>query len=151
MSKAGGVVGVVFGLVLIFVAIAAYFSGEEASQGSEGKMAIGLVIIFGLATIAGGLNKIAQEKEKEEARARTAQQTAQMPQPQPLTEPLPPPPPPDLVSTAVCPSCGRQVQADFVVCPYCGKPMRASCPKCGKQVERDFVACPYCGTPLKNA
>jgi len=149
VSKAGGIVGVVFGLVLIFVAIGAYFSGEAASQESEGRMAIGLVIIFGLATIAGGLNTIAKEKEKEEARARSAQQTAQMRQPQPPTEQLPPPPP-DLVPTAVCPSCGRHVQADFVVCPYCGKPTRASCPKCGKQVEKDFVACPYCGMSLKT-
>lgn len=133
---------------MILFAIAAYFSGEPAAQDSQGKMAIGIVILLGLGMIYGGVSA----REKEASKAKQAAQPVQTFQTTTVvqtTEPLPPPPP-DMVATAFCPYCGKQIQTDFVACPFCGKSVKKTCTKCGKQVENDFVACPYCGTGLKS-
>lgn len=147
MSKATGVGSIVFGAVLILVGIGAFFSGEPASQTDQGKIGIGFAIILGLAAILGGLNA----REKQAAKERKTAPAPQVLRPQPMMETPLPPPPLDLTPTSKCPSCGRDIQADFVVCPYCGKPAKASCPKCGRQVEKDFVARPYCGTSLRSS
>jgi predicted amidophosphoribosyltransferase len=47
-----------------------------------------------------------------------------------------------------CAECGKPVEPDWQVCPYCGKKTRAECPECGKAAEPDWVACPYCGASL---
>jgi RNA polymerase subunit RPABC4/transcription elongation factor Spt4/uncharacterized membrane protein len=148
MGKATGVGAIVFGLIMIFLGIGAYFSGEASSQTSQGRTAIGIVIILGLAMIYGGVS--ARQKEAEKAtKAQQAQLAPQTAQTSPTFEPFPPPPPPGAASAAAyCPYCGRQVQPDFVVCPFCGKSMKNTCHKCGKQVQSDFVACPYCGVAL---
>jgi predicted amidophosphoribosyltransferase len=49
-----------------------------------------------------------------------------------------------------CPECGKPVEADWQVCPYCGKKMKAECPECGKAAEPDWVACPHCGASLAD-
>ncbi len=143
MGKATGVGSIIFGLVMIFVGIGAFFSEEESSQTQSGKMAIGIVIILGLALIYGGVS--ARQKADEKAKAAQQAQAAQ------TAEPLPPPPPPDATPEATCPHCGREIRADFVACPFCGKPVKSTCPKCGKQVQSDFVACPYCGVQLAGS
>jgi hypothetical protein len=40
MGKATGVGSIIFGLVMIFLGIGAYFSGEESSETRSGKMAM---------------------------------------------------------------------------------------------------------------
>ena len=50
--------------------------------------------------------------------------------------------------TGKCPDCGKPMEADWKVCPYCATPMAAQCPECGKAIEADWKACPYCGTSL---
>lgn len=47
-----------------------------------------------------------------------------------------------------CPNCGKSVQADFSLCPFCGTQLPRKCVKCGKEVRSDFALCPYCGTKL---
>lgn len=47
-----------------------------------------------------------------------------------------------------CRNCGRQISADFSLCPFCKYPLKIECPECGKQIERKFKACPYCGEDL---
>lgn len=49
-----------------------------------------------------------------------------------------------------CQSCGKLLQEDFNICPYCGKPIRITCAKCGQVLEEDFNACPYCGEKVKS-
>jgi RNA polymerase subunit RPABC4/transcription elongation factor Spt4 len=44
-----------------------------------------------------------------------------------------------------CIDCGRRIQRDFVVCPYCGTSQQTTCPDCRKIVRPDWKACPYCG------
>jgi len=47
-----------------------------------------------------------------------------------------------------CKNCGRQVSADFALCPFCKYHLKIECPECGKQIDRKFKACPYCGEDL---
>jgi len=131
--------------------IGAFFSGEAASETSQGKMVVGFIIILGLAAIYGGVT--ANQKASTKAQqAPQATQVTQFPQAAQFSQAMEiPPPPPDAVAAGFCPYCGREIQADFVVCPFCGKSTKSMCPKCGKQVQKDFVACPYCGTVLKGA
>ncbi len=49
-----------------------------------------------------------------------------------------------------CPECGKAVEEDWQVCPYCGAALTCECPECGKATEPDWVACPYCGATLKD-
>jgi len=143
MGKATGVGTIVFGVIMIILGIGAYFSGEESSTTSQGRMAIGIVIILGLGLILSGMNARDKANKKEMQAAQTTQSV------QTVSEPLPPPPPPDVPASMKCSACGRDVQADFVACPFCGKALKAKCPSCGKQVQPEFVACPYCGKALR--
>lgn len=151
MGKATGVGAIVFGVIMILLGIGAYFSGEASSQTDQGRLAIGIVILLGLAMIYGGVDARQKAQEKE----RAASQPVQLAQPmQTVTTATTtaeiPPPPPDTVMTATCSSCGRAIQSDFRVCPFCGKPTARFCPKCGKQVQSEFVVCPFCGTSLRT-
>lgn len=49
-----------------------------------------------------------------------------------------------------CHSCGREIDSDFALCPYCGASVKVACPDCGKVVSPDFIICPYCGSKLKR-
>lgn len=45
-----------------------------------------------------------------------------------------------------CSRCGRGVNAEFKLCPYCGYELRPkSCQGCGKEVIAEFRFCPHCG------
>lgn len=47
-----------------------------------------------------------------------------------------------------CKNCGKPLQEDFNVCPYCGTVQKIICRKCGEELEEDFINCPYCGEPV---
>jgi len=49
-----------------------------------------------------------------------------------------------------CPQCGKVVEEDWQVCPYCGARLASECPECGKVTQPDWAACPYCGAALKD-
>lgn len=44
-----------------------------------------------------------------------------------------------------CSACGKPLQDDFSICPYCGHKHHA-CKNCRKHLEHDWKVCPYCGT-----
>jgi Predicted nucleic acid-binding protein, consists of a PIN domain and a Zn-ribbon module len=48
---------------------------------------------------------------------------------------------------ARCPGCGRRVQPDWLICPYCHTRLKKACHNCGKLMELPWEICPYCGTP----
>ncbi len=52
------------------------------------------------------------------------------------------------MATHPCPTCGKPVQDDFVVCPYCGTQLKRSCPSCGRAVDVNWNVCAYCGADL---
>ncbi len=147
MGKATGVGSIVFGALLVFLGIGAYFSGEASSQTETGRIAIGFAIILGLLAILGGVTARQNEAKKAAQPAQAPQATRTV---MTTTTTEVPPPPPDMVQSVFCPYCGREIQTDFAVCPFCGKSVKNSCPKCGREVKSEFVACPYCGTALRS-
>lgn len=48
-----------------------------------------------------------------------------------------------------CPACGREIEADFVLCPYCHTRFAKRCPRCARMVRLGWGLCPYCATPLE--
>ena len=62
----------------------------------------------------------------------------------------------DPVATRPCPSCGRDIEADFVVCPYCRTQFARRCQSCDRILRLGWSVCPYCAeevgsTPLNRA
>jgi hypothetical protein len=48
-----------------------------------------------------------------------------------------------------CPSCGRRVESDMVLCPTCHSKLRNPCPNCQRAVHLSWDMCPYCSSPLQ--
>lgn len=44
-----------------------------------------------------------------------------------------------------CPSCGHNIQSDWILCPYCHTKVKKKCVNCGKAIELPWNLCPYCG------
>jgi RNA polymerase subunit RPABC4/transcription elongation factor Spt4 len=53
-------------------------------------------------------------------------------------EPLPGP------ATRPCPTCGREIEQEFVICPYCRTQFARRCGSCGKWLRLGWHVCPYC-------
>jgi RNA polymerase subunit RPABC4/transcription elongation factor Spt4 len=52
----------------------------------------------------------------------------------------------DIEERQSCPSCNRQVQADFMRCPSCRAQLKRPCARCGRLLQLGWPLCPYCGT-----
>jgi RNA polymerase subunit RPABC4/transcription elongation factor Spt4 len=52
----------------------------------------------------------------------------------------------ELEDQQACPTCRRQVEREFIVCPHCRTRLRDPCHACGKALSFAWTACPYCGT-----
>ena len=57
----------------------------------------------------------------------------------------------EIQEQAVCPSCRRKVEPDFVACPYCRSALRTPCDACGRAISSTWVLCPYCGVERADA
>ena len=44
-----------------------------------------------------------------------------------------------------CPSCGHNIQSDWILCPYCHTKVKKKCVHCGQNLELPWNLCPYCG------
>jgi len=47
-----------------------------------------------------------------------------------------------------CLNCGKKIEKDFKICPYCGQKQEMVCKNCAKAVARDWSVCPFCAHPL---
>jgi RNA polymerase subunit RPABC4/transcription elongation factor Spt4 len=47
-----------------------------------------------------------------------------------------------------CVNCGKGIQKEFKICPYCGQNQEIVCENCKKAVAPDWSTCPYCAHPL---
>ena len=45
-----------------------------------------------------------------------------------------------------CPSCGHEINSDWIICPYCHTKLKKQCVQCHKPIELPWNICPYCGT-----
>jgi hypothetical protein len=48
-----------------------------------------------------------------------------------------------------CPACSREVERDWVACPYCHTRFAKRCPSCRNAVRLGWSLCPYCATNLE--
>jgi type IV pilus assembly protein PilB len=46
----------------------------------------------------------------------------------------------------ICPSCFKIVMPGSELCPHCGHRIKADCNSCGKPMQQDWIICPYCAT-----
>jgi RNA polymerase subunit RPABC4/transcription elongation factor Spt4 len=44
----------------------------------------------------------------------------------------------------LCPHCDYEVRGDYLRCPSCMRKLKDRCYSCGKPVEPDWKLCPYC-------
>lgn len=49
-----------------------------------------------------------------------------------------------------CPSCGKQVDEQFIYCPFCGAEIEPKCKNCGQPLVEGAKFCAICGTPVGN-
>jgi RNA polymerase subunit RPABC4/transcription elongation factor Spt4 len=50
-----------------------------------------------------------------------------------------------------CPACGREIEKDFVLCPYCQTRFAKRCPECHRVVRLGWRLCPYCAATVEVA
>ena len=43
-----------------------------------------------------------------------------------------------------CPACGREIEAEFVICPYCRTQFARRCRSCQRWMRLGWRVCPYC-------
>ncbi len=45
---------------------------------------------------------------------------------------------------ALCPHCDYEVKQEFLRCPHCLRKLKDPCGNCGKPLDPDWKLCPYC-------
>jgi hypothetical protein len=50
--------------------------------------------------------------------------------------------------TRPCPTCGRDIEADFVLCPYCRTQFARRCSVCERTLRLGWPVCPYCAAEV---
>ncbi|MBI5104596.1 MAG: zinc ribbon domain-containing protein [Solirubrobacterales bacterium] len=44
----------------------------------------------------------------------------------------------------LCPHCDGEVKEDFLRCPHCLRKLKDACTSCGKPLDPDWKLCPFC-------
>ncbi len=57
----------------------------------------------------------------------------------------------DLEERPYCPSCSRQVNEAWVLCPDCHTTLKTICPQCQNSLHLNWNVCPYCGTVVAES
>ena len=52
------------------------------------------------------------------------------------------------LETRPCPTCGRDIEEDFVICPYCRTQFARRCVACEHTLRLGWSVCPYCGAEV---
>jgi RNA polymerase subunit RPABC4/transcription elongation factor Spt4 len=50
-----------------------------------------------------------------------------------------------------CPHCDYEVRSDYLRCPNCMRRLKEPCGSCGKPLEADWRLCPYCETEVPSS
>jgi hypothetical protein len=50
--------------------------------------------------------------------------------------------------TRPCPTCGRDIEEDFVICPYCRTQFARRCAVCERRLRLGWAVCPYCAAEV---
>lgn len=57
----------------------------------------------------------------------------------------------DQVALRPCPSCGRDIEAAFIVCPHCRTQFARRCHGCDHVLRLGWSVCPYCAEEVGHA
>jgi RNA polymerase subunit RPABC4/transcription elongation factor Spt4 len=57
----------------------------------------------------------------------------------------------DALAMRPCPSCGKEIEADFIVCPYCRTQFARRCNACDRVLRLGWGVCPYCAEEVGHA
>jgi len=57
-------------------------------------------------------------------------------------------PPSGVPETRPCPTCGRDIEEEFVICPYCRTQFARRCAVCERRLRLGWPVCPYCATDV---
>ena len=57
----------------------------------------------------------------------------------------------DTMELRPCPSCGREIEADFIVCPHCRTQFARRCHGCDRVLRLGWGVCPYCAEEVGHA
>jgi RNA polymerase subunit RPABC4/transcription elongation factor Spt4 len=55
------------------------------------------------------------------------------------------------VALRPCPSCGREIEAEFIVCPFCRTQFARRCHGCDRVLRLGWAVCPYCAEEVGHA
>ena len=47
-----------------------------------------------------------------------------------------------------CPTCGREIEHEFIICPYCRTQFARRCASCDRPLRLGWSLCPYCATDV---
>ncbi len=57
----------------------------------------------------------------------------------------------DTIAMRPCPSCGKDIEAEFIVCPYCRTQFARRCHACDRVLRLGWAVCPYCAEEVGHA
>ena len=57
-------------------------------------------------------------------------------------------PPAEGAPTRPCPTCGREIEQEFILCPYCRTQFARRCTSCDRSLRLGWSVCPYCATEV---
>jgi hypothetical protein len=57
-------------------------------------------------------------------------------------------PPAEGIPTRPCPTCGREIEQEFILCPYCRTQFARRCTGCDRSLRLGWGVCPYCATEV---
>jgi Double zinc ribbon len=57
----------------------------------------------------------------------------------------------DTVPVRPCPSCGKEIEAEFIVCPHCRTQFARRCHSCDRVLRLGWAVCPYCAEEVGHA
>ncbi|HZU76082.1 MAG TPA: zinc ribbon domain-containing protein [Dehalococcoidia bacterium] len=133
-----GIAAVAIYLIVLWVALA-FFVFRDARRRSESWIFAGLATLLGLIPpFLGALIYlvIRPPRTLDETRALMLEEEAlREPEPEgPLRRP--------------CPTCGREIEEDFIICPYCRTQFARRCTGCERPLRLGWAVCPYCATEV---
>jgi RNA polymerase subunit RPABC4/transcription elongation factor Spt4 len=133
-----GVAGLTIYLAMLWIGLA-YYVLRDARRRSNSPSFIWLAGLLGfLPPFLGPLVYLVVRPPRtiEEERTLALEEQA-------LTDPLD-----DMHVVRACPSCGRDIDVDFVVCPYCRTQFSRRCVNCDRILRLGWPVCPYCATEV---
>ena len=133
-----GVAAVVIYLVVLWIALAFYVFRDARRRSPSWLFAI-LATLLGLVPpFLGALIYLVVRPPRtlDEDRALALEEEA-LREPEPLGPPQRP-----------CPTCGREIEEEFIICPYCRTQFARRCNGCDRALRLGWSVCPYCATEV---